>query len=393
MEAHNPAGHAVAVALGCCIQVFDCRSQHSSEAPMEHAAAVRDLTFDPAGRMLLSGGDDKCARAWDAATGSLLHTWEAPKKISAVAFSGDSRVALFADNTITALVVAPGGRRLASADRDGKVRVSVLPRTPLLGVPEIQSFCLGHTAFASCVAFADCPAGLRMLSGSGDGTVRLWDPESGSLLATLAASALPAVPAADGAGAAAADQAAEDAAVDEELLEKAAVAAPSGHLWLYPREELPPAVLCIAVAPDGRTAAIAVEGQPELLVLDVDGAAGTLTLTQELELPGLTRPTAAAFDRDGRLWVVGGVAAEGARAGVLQLRVAVRGSHGGFFAEGAGGLAAAAQAAVEAAYTGGSEEGAVAHTGAAPLQLNSQLKKRVFSEELTAVRKRTRAEQ
>jgi len=35
-------------------------------------------------------------------------------------------------STVTALAVAPGGRLLASADRDAKVRVSVLPRRPLL---------------------------------------------------------------------------------------------------------------------------------------------------------------------------------------------------------------------------------------------------------------------
>ena len=35
-------------------------------------------------------------------------------------------------STVTALAVAQSARRLASADRDGKVRVSVLPRAPLL---------------------------------------------------------------------------------------------------------------------------------------------------------------------------------------------------------------------------------------------------------------------
>ena len=35
-------------------------------------------------------------------------------------------------STVTALAVAHGAARLASADRDGKIRVSVLPRAPLL---------------------------------------------------------------------------------------------------------------------------------------------------------------------------------------------------------------------------------------------------------------------
>ncbi len=75
-------------------------------------------------------------------------------------------------------------------------------------------------------------------------------------------------------------------------------------------------------------AAAAVEGRAELLLLAVDAEAGTLALAQELALPGLARPTAAAFGRDGRLWVVGGVAAEGAGTGALHLRVAAPDGHG-----------------------------------------------------------------
>ena len=76
------------------------------------------------------------------------------------------------------------------------------------------------------------------------------------------------------------------------------------------------------------TAAAAVEGLRELLLLAVDGAAGSLAVTQELALPGLAAPTAVAFDRGGRLWVAGGVVGEGVCCATLKLRVAVRGSHG-----------------------------------------------------------------
>jgi len=44
-------------------------------AAADQAAAVRDVAFDAAGRLLLAGGDDKCARVWDAATWRLLQTW------------------------------------------------------------------------------------------------------------------------------------------------------------------------------------------------------------------------------------------------------------------------------------------------------------------------------
>jgi len=44
-----------------------------------------------------------------------------------------------------------------------------------------------------------------------------------------------------------------------------------------------------------RCAAAAVEGRAELLLLAVDTDAGTLELAQELALPGLAAPTAAAL--------------------------------------------------------------------------------------------------
>jgi len=44
-------------------------------AAADQVAAVRDVAFDAAGRLLLAGGDDKCARVWDAVTWRLLQTW------------------------------------------------------------------------------------------------------------------------------------------------------------------------------------------------------------------------------------------------------------------------------------------------------------------------------
>ncbi len=89
-----------------------------------------------------------------------------------------------------------------------------------------------------------------------------------------------------------------------------------------------------------RCAAAAVEGRAELLLLAVDTDAGTLELAQELALPGLAAPTAAAFDGGGRLWV----AAEGAAAGALTVRVAVRGGDGVRARPGPSGCAAAGAA-------------------------------------------------
>ncbi|KAF2325220.1 hypothetical protein GH714_025401 [Hevea brasiliensis] len=87
---------------------------------------------------------------------------------------------------ITSLEFSPDGQFIVSADRDFKIRVTVFPKKPLDGAHEIQSFCLGHTEFVSCLAFIctmDYPQGF-LVSGSGDSTVRLWDITSGFLLDT-----------------------------------------------------------------------------------------------------------------------------------------------------------------------------------------------------------------
>lgn len=46
----------------------------------------------------------------------------------------------------------------------------------------MQAFCLGHTKYVSCLG----EVGRWLASGSGDGTVRLWDPLDGRLLSEVA---------------------------------------------------------------------------------------------------------------------------------------------------------------------------------------------------------------
>ncbi|KAF3612227.1 hypothetical protein DY000_02044284 [Brassica cretica] len=93
---------------------------------------------------------------------------------------------------ITSLEFSPDGRYILSAGRDFKIRVTFFPKKPLQGAHEIQSFCLGHTEFVTCIAFVWNPELTQgyLMSGSGDSTVRLWDVTSGSLLNTCEVSTM-----------------------------------------------------------------------------------------------------------------------------------------------------------------------------------------------------------
>ncbi|XP_070694256.1 tRNA (guanine-N(7)-)-methyltransferase non-catalytic subunit wdr4 [Pempheris klunzingeri] len=77
---------------------------------------------------------------------------------------------------LLSITTSPDNKYIITADRDEKIRVSHL-RSPY----NIQSFCLGHQQFVSALLV---PSGHPrwLLSGSGDGTVKLWEYESGRKL-------------------------------------------------------------------------------------------------------------------------------------------------------------------------------------------------------------------
>ncbi|MEQ2218699.1 WD repeat-containing protein 4, partial [Xenoophorus captivus] len=72
--------------------------------------------------------------------------------------------------------ISPDDQYIITADRDEKIRVSH-HKSPY----NIQSYCLGHHQFVTTLQIpAEHPHWL--LSGSGDGTVKLWEFESGRRL-------------------------------------------------------------------------------------------------------------------------------------------------------------------------------------------------------------------
>lgn len=70
------------------------------------------------------------------------------------------------------VVVSPGGKFIATAERDEKIRVSCLPNAYT-----IHTYCLGHTEFVNRLSFL--PGTDHLVSTAGDSTLRLWDYRQG----------------------------------------------------------------------------------------------------------------------------------------------------------------------------------------------------------------------
>ncbi|KAL5210144.1 hypothetical protein ABZP36_005767 [Zizania latifolia] len=222
LVAAHPLGHSVAVAVGPELRVFDLKdgsavSLSDNSGGGSHSDAIRALSFSVNGVLFTSAGDDKLVKVWKTDSWCCIQTITSEKRVSAVAISNDGLYVTFADkfgviwlvtvgqsdggqestdnkpvsifghycSIITSMKFSPDGRFIATADRDFKIRVTLFPKKPLRGAHEIQSFCLGHTEFVSCIAFTCLSEGPSfLLSGGGDSTVRLWDYINGCLLDT-----------------------------------------------------------------------------------------------------------------------------------------------------------------------------------------------------------------
>ena len=130
------------------------------------------LAFSPDGTWLATGGMDGTARIWDPATGQQLaelsHSGKIGKVVRAVAFSPDgTRLATTSSGDSTVRIWDPAtGQQLAKLSHG-----SLAAR-------------LGRGPVVREVAFS--PDGTRLATtGSGDSTVRIWDPATGQQLAKL----------------------------------------------------------------------------------------------------------------------------------------------------------------------------------------------------------------
>jgi len=164
--AFSPDGQLLAAAVnaggrrGHAVQIWNLANGQLVQDMREHTQQINDLAFSPDGNRIASVSNDNTLRIWNVKYGTLETTQKETK------------------NNLLALAYSPDGKKIVATENwDGKIQMWDGVNVRL--IRSIQ----GHADWVLCVAYS--PDGKEFVTGSRDGSVYVWDAESGARLRVL----------------------------------------------------------------------------------------------------------------------------------------------------------------------------------------------------------------
>lgn len=172
------------------------------------AEGVSAITVSPDGKWLATGGAGNTIKLFNLADGKPGATLAGPTAgITEVRFSADSakvyassldktvRIWNLADGAAAGHITSPAAingftfskdaKQIITADADNTIRLWPVPTDPAVAVTAAAKEIKGHGKPVTAVALIS-PAGTQLLSGSEDGTVRVWNLADGKQVRSMA---------------------------------------------------------------------------------------------------------------------------------------------------------------------------------------------------------------
>jgi len=172
---YSPDGRRIVSGGGKTVRVWDSQSSAELAVLRGHTLDVTSVSYSPDGRRIVSGSRDHTARMWDADSGAKLAVFRGHKAdVTSVSYSPDGR----------RIVSGSGGAFLNDiAIRVWDARTTLWARLRSAVIGRTLAVLRGHFIDVNSVSYS--PDGQRIVSGSEDHTVRVWDAVSGVELAVL----------------------------------------------------------------------------------------------------------------------------------------------------------------------------------------------------------------
>jgi WD40 repeat protein/nucleoside phosphorylase len=185
---HKDGQRVISSSDDTTIRVWNILSGFCEKKLSGHRDVVRTIAWSPDFQKILSGSDDTTLKIWDFDKGECLSTCYGHRdSIRYVAWSDDNNHIFSSseDKTISMWNASSGTCDFTLYDAWNSLDISIIPTDALYPEPiEPHNFTVfGDNATVKSVAWS--PDGKKVVTGSRDKTIKVWDALSGECLAVL----------------------------------------------------------------------------------------------------------------------------------------------------------------------------------------------------------------
>lgn len=166
---------AVSAGYDDVLRLWDLTTGRQIRSYVGHSADVNTVRFSPDNRTIISAGDDETVRIWDVNRAAEIRQL---KQVRAKESSASR-------HKIYSVAACPITGRIFAGGTRSAIEMWEPERKAESSATEPVQLYRGHTKGVTSLCVS--PDGKKLISGSWDKTVRVWDIESGKLLHTISA--------------------------------------------------------------------------------------------------------------------------------------------------------------------------------------------------------------